>query len=419
MTKRWQLTTRELKKRGLNVVAYSSDGDTRYFGAMKRNLKFGQMNMFFNHWCPIDMTGNEVFFQDDAHRCNNCKNRFCDTAISMKMGNFPVTVNHLIVLYNLLPKNVHGLNSSDIHNDDPMNYTVIYKIASDKILKLLENYVINSEATIEYLKMLRMLLDAFMNEELAVTQRIYNSFYVMFAFRYWRSWCMESREDNLSNFITLEGFLAIEMNCWNLLKLVRLCRDVYSDEIFLIFLMNSQICEKFFRQLRSMTSTYSTVINFSALEILEKIQKIQIQEEIMHELKDEFEFRKNLHNNLKHPQISSEKMPSDIELQVAIDKAFNDASIFATKLGIWLEEDVQVKRKNFFPPQDEEEKHKKISVKSEELRDTTDHQQPEIFEFQGMKFLNSESGLLFPILFNFVIKYLFSNYRRTMRANYR
>ncbi len=43
--------------------------------------------------------------------------------------------------------------------------------------------------------------------------------------------------------------------------------------------MGSQSCERVFRSLRSMTGTFSTVVNFSLLGMLQRIHKLNIQEE--------------------------------------------------------------------------------------------------------------------------------------------
>ena len=46
---------------------------------------------------------------------------------------------------------------------------------------------------------------------------------------------------------------------------------------FLPWLLGSQPCEKAFRAVRSMTSTFSTMINFSMLGLLNRLHRLQIQ----------------------------------------------------------------------------------------------------------------------------------------------
>lgn len=53
------------------------------------------------------------------------------------------------------------------------------------------------------------------------------------------------------------------------------------SNVFKPELLDSQPCENIFRQVRSLSSVYSTVINCSTKDILERIRKIQIQNDIM------------------------------------------------------------------------------------------------------------------------------------------
>lgn len=58
-------------------------------------------------------------------------------------------------------------------------------------------------------------------------------------------------------------------------------RDRNEPHLFLPLLLGSQPCEATFRQLRSMTTTSSTVINFNTLEMIHRLKKIQLQNDIM------------------------------------------------------------------------------------------------------------------------------------------
>lgn len=50
---------------------------------------------------------------------------------------------------------------------------------------------------------------------------------------------------------------------------------------FFSSLFDSQVCESVFRQVRSFTSTFCTVVNFTILDIMNRIRKIQLQHEII------------------------------------------------------------------------------------------------------------------------------------------
>ena len=78
-----------------------------------------------------------------------------------------------------------------------------------------------------------------------------------------------------NNFITSNAYQCIEINAHSLLALVRDCKNDY----FMSWLLGSQSCEKTFRSLRSMTSTFSTVVNCSLLVLPQQKHKLHIQEE--------------------------------------------------------------------------------------------------------------------------------------------
>ena len=71
------------------------------------------------------------------------------------------------------------------------------------------------------------------------------------------------------------------MNAHSLLAIIFILRDeiTKNSECFMPWLMGSQSCERVFRSLRSMTGTFSTIVNFSFLGMLQRLHKLNIQEE--------------------------------------------------------------------------------------------------------------------------------------------
>lgn len=59
-------------------------------------------------------------------------------------------------------------------------------------------------------------------------------------------------------------------------------RENNLDHLLRPEMLGSQSCESIFRQLRSLSSTYSTVTNCSVLEIIRRMSKIELQNEISH-----------------------------------------------------------------------------------------------------------------------------------------
>lgn len=76
--------------------------------------------------------------------------------------------------------------------------------------------------------------------------------------------------------------MCIEINAHSLLAYTIMMRDTYNDqhEVFTPWLMGSQSCEQKFRSLRSMSGTFSTMINFSLLSMLQRLHKLSIKEDL-------------------------------------------------------------------------------------------------------------------------------------------
>ena len=78
--------------------------------------------------------------------------------------------------------------------------------------------------------------------------------------------------------------MCIEFNAHAIIILIIILRDYYGKEkAYLPWLRGSQSCEKAFRAARSMSSTFSTIINFSMLGLMRRIHRLQLQSELQAE----------------------------------------------------------------------------------------------------------------------------------------
>lgn len=81
-----------------------------------------------------------------------------------------------------------------------------------------------------------------------------------FFLRLWRLWLKSNQKFSISdNFISLNTYVCLEINAKALLDAIDLLKTLDSPELFLPWLFSSQACESFFRSLRSLSSTYSTI----------------------------------------------------------------------------------------------------------------------------------------------------------------
>lgn len=123
------------------------------------------------------------------------------------------------------------------------------------------------------------------------------------------------------------------------------------------------------------------------MEILERIQRIQVQQEIFCNLQDKFYFRQNLLNKSNQSNIF-EDLPSDDAIQQILDGAFKDADLVAKNLGFEVPNDnYSMFLKNF-----ENHRVQTIPAESVKLKEENAENPLEYFQFQNMKFSNEFSG---------------------------
>ena len=79
----------------------------------------------------------------------------------------------------------------------------------------------------------------------------------------------------------MNAYESIEINAHSLLIAILKCIELDSFQTFLPWMYSSQPCESFFRALRSMRTTYSTIVNCTLLESLQKIRRLQLLGEIL------------------------------------------------------------------------------------------------------------------------------------------
>lgn len=334
MENRRNFLLREFEKRGASAISFASDGDSKYLKSMKNLLNFGVLNEVFGFLSPCNQNSTDIFFQDPPHKVNNLKNRMFDVGINMYMGTHLVTIRHIQHLVKNRPKNEHLISESDVNSEDRMNFEVVEKISTPKVLELLELHVVDSVGTVTYIKLMRLILDAFVKRDLTHQDRITKAFTVLFFLRIWRSFVLQENDMDFANFVSYESFVSIEINCWCLIKLILLCRDDIGSEFFLIFLCNSQICEYFFRKLRSMTSTFSTKVNFTPYDTLNRIFKLNIMEEITIDLKEFVAFRSKLSSKTEIHNKTTPALPSNVQIEEYLLEAENTAQEMAKQLGM-------------------------------------------------------------------------------------
>lgn len=153
-----------------------------------------------------------------------------------------------------------------------MNFNAVEKLCAPRVTKLLSS-IPDSQGTKQFLILIDHILNSFLNKKLRIEERIYFIWHATFFLRLWRRWLQENNYSIDKNFITSNAYTSIELNAHGLLLLIEKLRERKTDQ-FIPWLYSSQPCEQIFRQMRSMTSTFSTIVNFNLLGILRRLNRL-------------------------------------------------------------------------------------------------------------------------------------------------
>lgn len=142
--------------------------------------------------------------------------------------------------------------------------------------------------------------------------------------------CLNKRK-NVTQCLSTNAYESLEINAHGIVQYIRHCRDNFVE--FVIQNLNSQHCECFFRELRSMTSVNFTAVNFSMLEVEQRIQKVQMKVMIMHRNKQSLNFPNLRRREAKALTALHYEMPSDEIIQQAMLEAKLCAAQLLTRAG--------------------------------------------------------------------------------------
>lgn len=155
-----------------------------------------------------------------------------------------------------------------------------------------------------------------------------------FFYRGWRSWLLNNKSYTLKeSFISANCYTCIELNGHTLIKQILKARN---DEnySFMPHKQGSQPCEGIFRQVRSMSSTFSTVVNCSIIDIIRRIRKIQLQSDIMYECHGKIKFPRLGSKDKQGVATSMQFLPNEQEIITLIEKAKSDLIVDMSRLDI-------------------------------------------------------------------------------------
>lgn len=342
---RWRFIVAELKKVDIKVITISSDSDPRYSSTMRKGSKLGCKSEIFNdaEWFSSglnEFSQDPFYVQDHIHNMTKLRNLFLRT--EKYHGKLPfgpyffVQLSHLKFLLQNYPKDQHELTPSTLDPVDKQNFASASRMCSDKVIQLLKKSLPTSVGTVKFLEIMRAIYDSFCDPKLTPLERVEKIWFAVFILRIWRKFILAQNHLTLKeNFLTHFSYVAIEINAHSLILIMLHLKHINFEHWFLPFIFDSQSCEGFFRQIRSLTSVYSTVANCSTKEIIARINKIQLLSDITH--KTNFAFPRVKDKMELLGQVN--ELPTKEDIYNKIFECKTKALEFAVDIGMLSEED--------------------------------------------------------------------------------
>lgn len=342
VARRWSFISSELEKTGIGVLSISSDSDPKYNSAMRQNSGLGSnsnkysLNGMFK--CGIKLKP-PYYVQDYPHLGTKLRCLFLKTIShpeKLLFGNYFIKQSHIVEIFKRFSKDKHLLTETCLNPIDRQNFESVLRICDVKVINLLKRYVKESEATVMFLQIMSDVIAAFMDKALSPTQRIKKLWYPVFIVRIWRYFVLNNPKLTLKeNFMSTYCYYCIEQNAHSLIYIILFLKKNSLTHLFLPDMLNSQPCEQFYRQIRSLSSTSSTVTNCSVKGFMHRINRIQHLNEISNDKDSGFVFPKALKlNNNSDVNFGESDFPNEDQIIQIIFDCKQNAIEDAVKFGL-------------------------------------------------------------------------------------
>lgn len=287
---RWAFMTNKLREVGIKVLTISSDSDAKNNSAMRKMSLLGMESNIFpdDKWFSSgldEFSEGPFFIQDNPHILTKLRNIFLRTfkhPEKLKFANFYIRTSHLVFLLNHVGKDNLPFRASDLNSTDKQNVDSARRICDPQVIMLLKEHLeASSVGTVTFLQIVRDITDAFTDRHLAPLERVAKMWYSLFLIRIWRQYIVSQRHLSVTkNFLTTNCYSCVELNAHGLIHLMIHLKNNNLDKWFIPFIFDSQACESFFRQVRSLTSVYHRAANCSVKEIIGRINRIELLNDI-------------------------------------------------------------------------------------------------------------------------------------------
>lgn len=331
---RWMYIKEELAKVNIKAFTFSSDSDPKYNKAMRLLSGLGVKIDFPLFSCVANADG-PFYFQDTIHIATKLRNFLLRTIYDKRtvpFGKSFIRIEHLYAILRNFTKDRHELTLSTLNPVDRQNFKSVLRICDTKVTDLLTDNIDDSQATVTFLQIMRDIIDCFMDVHLTPVQRLRKIWYSLFLIRIWREFILSSKNYTLkNNFLSVNCYACVELNAHSLVSCMIYLNRTNKPELFKPYLFQSQVCEKTFRQLKSMSTVLSTVINCTMKEAISRFSKIQFQNHILKSTEDQFIYPRAMRVDFPENKI---KLPTPDEIYKEIEFCQSLAIATARKLGL-------------------------------------------------------------------------------------
>ena len=82
---------------------------------------------------------------------------------------------------------------TNIDHKDKQNFEAVMHITGKSVLKLLRQ-IPDAKGTLQYLNVLRFIIDSYLDESITSLSRIYKAWYSVFILRFWQQWLLQNKD---------------------------------------------------------------------------------------------------------------------------------------------------------------------------------------------------------------------------------
>ena len=341
---RWRHVEKELKKRGIGVISNGADGAGPFLKAMTITTSLfcvggGNVPLDWTFYLMPKLQQSGMCSQDIVHLLAKLRTRLLMPSNVIIMGNEVACLGQLQQLLKRFDKSRHNLTQQVLKNKDKQNYKSIETLLKEDVVEALEDLgsIMSTKETVTYLWLMRNIQIAFLDKSISPIERLSLMWQTVFFMRIWRKWLCNNDHSLSDHFVTQNVYVCTELNGHMLLNTVyNVIVGVLPKEALRIWNCGSQGCEQVFRLLRSMTPTFSTVVNFSMKGVLERTHKLNFLASI--EASEEIVFPRAQRRllQLREETENTLKIPTFDEVTDCIKKSKEEAVKKSIDLGMDL-----------------------------------------------------------------------------------